>query len=88
MRYPAATVFSAVVAFFAVVAISFSVSLNVSREVQLKAFPLYLTPSSGATLETTDTLTKELEARLADIPRNRYHHPCLRGRILGEHSTQ
>ncbi len=68
MRYPAATVFSAVVAFFAVVAISFSVSLNVSREVQLKAFPLYLTPSSGATLETTDTLTKELEARLADIP--------------------
>lgn len=67
MRFPGATVFSAGVAFFLTLLIAIALSLNVSREVELKEFPLYLTPPSGSTLDMTDALTKELESRLADI---------------------
>ena len=68
MRYPARTVLGTTVAFFATLAICISLSLNVPREVELREFPLYLTPPQGSTLEKTDLLTKQLEGKLAGIP--------------------
>ena len=55
------------VAFFATLAICISLSLNVPREVELREFPLYLTPPQGSTLEKTDLLTKQLEGKLEEI---------------------
>lgn len=68
MRYPARTILGTTVAFFATLAICISLSLNVSKEVELSQFSLYLTPPEGATLEKTDLLTTQLESRLTNIP--------------------
>jgi multidrug efflux pump subunit AcrB/ABC-type multidrug transport system ATPase subunit len=67
MRFPGRTVFGAAVAFFVTLALAMSLSLNVSREVELKEFSLYLTPPRGSTLDSTDLLTRQLEGRLADL---------------------
>ncbi len=68
MRFPARTVMGAVALFLVTLITAVSMSLNVSREVELRTFPLYLTAPKGSTLEATDRLTTELEARLADLP--------------------
>jgi multidrug efflux pump subunit AcrB/ABC-type multidrug transport system ATPase subunit len=68
LRFPASTALSAVAVFLATLIIAISLSMNVSREVQLREFPIYLTARRGATLEATDKITRDLEARLADLP--------------------
>lgn len=68
MRYPARTILGAVGLFLFTLVLAVSLSLNISREVQLTEFPVYLTAPTGSTLETSDRLTTELEARLKDIP--------------------
>jgi multidrug efflux pump subunit AcrB/ABC-type multidrug transport system ATPase subunit len=67
MRFPARTIFGAVTVFLLSVLICFTLSLNVSREIELKQFNLYLTAPKGSTLAITDQLTKNLEEKLADI---------------------
>ncbi|MDP2981912.1 MAG: efflux RND transporter permease subunit [Candidatus Latescibacter sp.] len=67
MRFPARTIFGAVTVFLLSVLICFTLSLNVSREVELKQFTLYLTAPKGSTLVMTDQLTQNLETRLVDI---------------------
>ena len=67
IRYPARTILGAWIIFFASIILCFALSLNVSREAELKDFSLFVTMSSGSTLDATDVVTAELEERLADI---------------------
>lgn len=68
MRFPARTVFGTAAAFFITLAVCVSLSMNVSREVELREFSIYLTPPRGATLDSTDRLTQNLEKKLEGIP--------------------
>jgi len=67
MRFPARTVFGAVVAFFLSIAICLTLSLDVPREIELKEFNLYVTMPRGSTLEHMDEVVRELETTLEDI---------------------
>lgn len=67
MRFPARTVAFAFLLFMASLLICLALSLNVSREVELTDFNLYVTMPRGATLAATDQVTAELEERLKDI---------------------
>ena len=58
----------AVVTFFVSLTLAITLSMDVTSEVELSQFNLYLTASSGATLEQTDALTVELEKLLDGIP--------------------
>jgi multidrug efflux pump subunit AcrB/ABC-type multidrug transport system ATPase subunit len=67
IRFPARTIILTVVAFFATVIICIALSLNVTQEVETNEFDLYVTMSSGATLEATNLVVEDLEARLEDL---------------------
>lgn len=67
LRFPARTIILTVAAFFATVLICLALSLNVTREVQTPEFNLYLTMSSGSTLDATDAVVQEVENRLKNI---------------------
>ncbi|MBT4483671.1 MAG: ATP-binding cassette domain-containing protein, partial [Candidatus Latescibacteria bacterium] len=67
VRFPARTIIIAVVLFFASILLCLSLSLDVSRELDLKEFNLYVTMPSGSTLERTDAVVTELENKLEDI---------------------
>ncbi len=67
IRFPARTIIAAVVIFFVFVAVSFTLSLDVSREIDLKEFNLYVTMPNGSTLDRTDSVTAELEGLFTDI---------------------
>ncbi len=67
IRFPARTILGAWIIFFASIILCFALSLNVSREAELKDFDLYVTMPTGSTLDATDIVTAELEERLADI---------------------
>ena len=68
MRYPSRTVMNTAVIFFASLLICLGLSLDVPREVELTEFPVYLTMSRGATLQTTDLAVADLEKVLDGIP--------------------
>ena len=67
LRFPARTVVGASVIFFVSVFICLALSLNISREVELNQFTLYVTMPRGSTLEHTDAVVSELEKRLEGI---------------------
>ncbi|MDZ7372843.1 MAG: efflux RND transporter permease subunit [candidate division KSB1 bacterium] len=67
LRFPARTVVVALVAFFASIFIALAVSLNVTREVDTSELTLYVTMPQGSTLENTDGLVREVEARLENL---------------------
>jgi len=67
IRFPARTVFGAVVVFFISIVLCMTLSLNVARQLDLKEFSLYVTMSRGSTLEYTDSVVAKLETMLADI---------------------
>jgi multidrug efflux pump subunit AcrB/ABC-type multidrug transport system ATPase subunit len=67
MRYPARTIIGAVAFFFTTILISLALSLNTLEEVETTDFSLYITMPSGATLESTDEVVKEIEKRLENI---------------------
>jgi len=67
MRYPARTIIGAVVLFFFSLFIALAVSVNVPEEVELREFSIYLTMSSGATLERTDLVVQDIEEALEDL---------------------
>ncbi|HUT64216.1 MAG TPA: efflux RND transporter permease subunit, partial [Anaerolineae bacterium] len=68
IRFPVRTIIGTVAIFFTSILICFSLSLNVSREIDLKEFSLFITMPQGSTIEQTDEVTQELEGKLADIP--------------------
>jgi len=67
IRFPARTIFGAVIVFFISVLLCISLSLDVPSEIELKEFNLYVTMPQGATLEITDTVVAELEDKIEDI---------------------
>lgn len=67
MRFPARTILIAVVLFFASILICFSLSLDISRELDLTSFNMYVTMPRGSTLERTDAVVTELEAEMDKI---------------------
>ncbi len=68
MRFPGRTVINTAVVFFASLLICLGLSLDVPREVELTEFPVYLTMSRGATMQTTDMAVADLEKLLDNIP--------------------
>jgi len=67
MRFPARTIISAIVFFFVGLLLCIALSLNVSNEVELDEFTLYITMPRGATLENTDIVVTEFERKLFDL---------------------
>ena len=67
MRFPARTIFTAVVVLFLCIAISLAVSFDVASEVELTEFNLYVTMPTGSTLEKTDTVVAEVEKLIEDV---------------------
>ncbi|HPG39055.1 MAG TPA: efflux RND transporter permease subunit [bacterium] len=67
LRNPARTIIGAIVFFFFSLLVCVALSLNISKETESREFNLYLTMSSGATLESTDAATTELEEKLQQI---------------------
>jgi len=67
IRFPVRTIFGAIIIFFVSIILCSSLSLNVSTEVELKQFNLYVTMNPGTTLEQTDKVVTELEDKLTDI---------------------
>jgi multidrug efflux pump subunit AcrB/ABC-type multidrug transport system ATPase subunit len=67
MRFPARTIIGAVVLFFLSLIIALAVSVNVPEEVESREFSLYVTMSSGATLDGTDLVVQEIEKALEDL---------------------
>ncbi|MDW7680283.1 MAG: efflux RND transporter permease subunit, partial [bacterium] len=70
MRFPPRTIIAALLVLFFSLVICLALSLDVSRETELKDFNLYVTMPSGATLEATDLVVEELESRLENIEEN------------------
>jgi multidrug efflux pump subunit AcrB/ABC-type multidrug transport system ATPase subunit len=68
MRKPAATIIGTLVVFFAVLLISLTLSIASNDEVQTPNFRLTVTMPGGSTLEKTDAVVAEIEARLASLP--------------------
>jgi multidrug efflux pump subunit AcrB/ABC-type multidrug transport system ATPase subunit len=67
MRNPAMTIASAVGVFFVSVGVCLALSLDVSREVDLREFTLYVTMPQGATLDRTDEAVADIEAMISDV---------------------
>jgi multidrug efflux pump subunit AcrB/ABC-type multidrug transport system ATPase subunit len=70
LRRPAVVIISAVVLLFASVFLSLAVSVNTSQEAETASFYISVEMPTGATLETTDAVVRELETRLSNIPEN------------------
>ena len=67
VRFPAKTIFLAVLVFFISIVICMSLSFDVAREVDLLEFNLFVTMPRGSTLEHTDTVVTDIESKLTDI---------------------
>jgi len=67
VRFPARTVVAAVVLFFVSLLICLGLSLDVSRELDLTSFNLYVIMPKGSTLERTDSVVADLESELGTI---------------------
>ncbi len=67
IRFPARTLLGAVVVFFVSILVCLALSLNTTREVESTELTLYVTMPGGATLESTDLVTQEIEEKLKGI---------------------
>ncbi len=67
LRHPVPTAAIAVVAFFISITAGLSLSMDVSRELDLTEFSLYVTMPQGSTLERTDGVVTELETMVGEI---------------------
>ncbi|MBN1158488.1 MAG: efflux RND transporter permease subunit [Bacteroidales bacterium] len=67
LRNPAATIIGALVVFFITILVVLALSVNNLSEVEEEQFDIYVTMPTGATLESTDAVVRELEARLEDL---------------------
>lgn len=67
LRNPAGTIIGALVVFFITILIVLAVSLNNLSEVEEDQFNVYITMPTGATLEATDAIAREVESRLEDL---------------------
>ena len=70
MRFPPRTIIAALLVLFFSLVICLALSLDVSRETELKDFNLYVTMPGGSTLEATDLVVEELESRLEGVEEN------------------
>ncbi|NOX18842.1 MAG: ATP-binding cassette domain-containing protein [Chlorobi bacterium] len=67
MRFPARTIITSVIIFFAAVFIALAISVNVTQETETASFSLYVENPQGTTLEKSDQIVKSIEEKLADI---------------------
>ncbi|MCF8241808.1 MAG: efflux RND transporter permease subunit [Melioribacteraceae bacterium] len=67
MRFPARTIISAAIVFFASVFIALAISVNTTEEVESDSFNLYVQMPEGSTLEISDEVARKVEERLADL---------------------
>jgi multidrug efflux pump subunit AcrB/ABC-type multidrug transport system ATPase subunit len=68
LRNPAPTIIGVLVLFFVTILTTMSVSVNKLADLETNQIKLYITMASGSTLETTDKLVADLEAKMGDIP--------------------
>ncbi len=67
VRFPARTIIIAVALFLVSILLCITLSLDVSRELDLSEFNLYVTMPKGSTLERTDAVVADLEEELTTI---------------------
>ncbi|MCA1760692.1 MAG: efflux RND transporter permease subunit, partial [Bacteroidales bacterium] len=67
MRSPASTIIGAIVLFFLTIFIILAISVNSLSEVEETQFSIYVTMPTGSTLESTDLVVADVEARLEEI---------------------
>ena len=67
IRFPAATIIGAVILFFVSLLLCISLSMDVSSEIDLTEFDMYVTMRTGSTLDMTDGVVTELEEMVSDI---------------------
>ncbi len=67
MRNPATTIIGATALFFITIFISLAVSVSSLREVEQTEIRLYVTMSSGSSLEKTDETVADIEGKLEDL---------------------
>lgn len=68
LRNPAPTLIAVLVLFFVTILSSLSVSVNTLSELETDQIQVYVTMSTGSTLEFTDNTVAGIEEKLADIP--------------------
>ncbi len=68
MRNPAGTIIGTLVVFFAALLISLTLSIATTQDINTPSFRLSVTMPAGSTLEKTDAVVAEIEAKLASIP--------------------
>ncbi len=68
MRNPAGTIIGTLVVFFAALLISLTLSITATQDINTPSFRLSVTMPAGSTLEKTDAVVAEIEAKLASIP--------------------
>ena len=67
LRSPARTIIGALLVFFISIFIVLAISVNNLQEVEQNQFSVYITMPTGSTLEATDAVAREVEARLQDL---------------------
>ena len=67
LRFPVRAIIGTFVLFVVCISLALAVSFSVSQEVESEEINLYVTMSSGATLESTDNVAAEVEKRLENI---------------------
>ena len=68
LRRPAVIVFSSILLLIITVALSFSLTLNTLKEIEVDTFNVYLTFPNGSTLNRSDNIVRMYEERLNEIP--------------------
>ncbi len=67
LRFPARTLIIGLVAFAVSLYLCFTLSINVPQEIELDNFFLYATFPSGTTLDTADSLVKEMDVKVEEF---------------------
>ncbi|TKG92321.1 ATP-binding cassette domain-containing protein [Puteibacter caeruleilacunae] len=67
MRRPLQTILGGVIVFFVTMSLALVVSVSSLKEIESDQFTVYVTMSSGSTLEATDKIVQEVEKKIEDV---------------------
>lgn len=67
LRYPARTIIGGLLLFFITTFAVLAISINALQEVETDQIDVYVTMAKGSTLENTDKVVREIEAKLEEI---------------------
>ncbi len=67
LRYPARTIIGGLLMFFITTFAVLAVNINVSKEVESDQIDVFVTMAKGSTLENTDKIVQEIEAKMEEV---------------------